>query len=373
MVRGGRQGGAGSFEGFADARALDEMARDCWSCSRWPPPRCAPAGPPQRRAALTHHSPRPPTICSSTKAQHLQRHRCPTPPSPASCQQSAHLRRLVAKHPLDSAFHRLPANCAAPRGQRLRLRAGHLPPRDGRHLRAAGAAAPAHRRLLGLPHLRTNSAYARFWEARCIWGQVMARAALAISATTFVAPRAPEQGQEPSSGATYPGAGARANPSRTSPRAPARSRCASASTSIAAASRKRPLDDDDDDNFYSLQLANQRAKPTGWSTPSATCAASCARRCRSRTRGTRLASQHLELHAALRPRRRHRLDGDRADVHDHLLDALRHRGCRPPDRAALLSHRGQPGRVRRLAPRRRACRRRRAPDRLHQRAECSTD
>ena len=107
---------------------------------------------------------------------------------------------------------------------------------------------------------RTNSAYARFWEARCIWGQVMgACRALAISATTFVAPRAPEQGQELFDAVReYPVALARAcKPESDQPEgAGAIEVCQRIYKSIAAASRKRPLDDDDDDNFYSLQLAN---------------------------------------------------------------------------------------------------------------------
>ena len=107
---------------------------------------------------------------------------------------------------------------------------------------------------------RTNSAYARFWEARCIWGQVMgACRALAISATTFVAPRAPEQGQELFDAVRlYPVALARAcKPESDQPEgAGAIEVCQRIYKSIAAASRKRPLDDDDDDTFYSLQLAN---------------------------------------------------------------------------------------------------------------------
>ena len=73
---------------------------------------------------------------------------------------------------------------------------------------------------------RTNSAYARFWEARCIWGKVRGvTEALAIGAATYVAPRAPEHARAiVEAVAEYPPALART--CKTQPGQPDRGRAA---------------------------------------------------------------------------------------------------------------------------------------------------
>ena len=108
---------------------------------------------------------------------------------------------------------------------------------------------------------RTNSAYARFWEARCIWGKVRGvTEALAIGAATYVAPRAPEHARAiVEAVAEYPPALART--CKTQPGQPDRGRaldpggddaigvCQRIHRSLAAAEAAS------EKTFYSLQLA----------------------------------------------------------------------------------------------------------------------
>ena len=108
---------------------------------------------------------------------------------------------------------------------------------------------------------RTNSAYARFWEARCIWGKVRGvTEALAIGAATYIAPRAPEHARAiVEAVAEYPPALART--CKTQPGQPDRGRavdpggddaigvCQRIHRSLAAAEAAS------EKTFYSLQLA----------------------------------------------------------------------------------------------------------------------